>query len=226
MLYYNIAVDPQYLDNNGEPFTPLPTSCTFQFSNGTEKNASTPTTFRAPLGTFSINNVTWNGHQVLTKKVSIYLDSDLLWSPQVNCTLPITTSLSLSSSTSTVGFKINVNGRLTCNEEGVSYAPILLSYSVTNGETWNKVTQTYTSPNGEYSAIWMPTASGHYIVKATWSGNTTFPKSSIQTYLAVLPVQEQNVISVTSNSKVSDLSFNSTTNELRFNLTGPSESTG
>ena len=72
----------------------------------------------------------------------------------------------------------------------------------------------------------MPTVSGLYIVKAIWSGNTTFPKSSIQTYLSVLPVQDQNVISVTSNSKVSNLIFNSSTHELCFYITKPSESSG
>ena len=228
MIYYDITVDPQYLDNTRKPFTPLPTSSTFQFSNETEKNASTPIAFHAPLGTFSLNNVTWNGYDVLTfaNRISIYLDSDLVWRPQVNCTLPTFTSLSLNSSTSAVGFQISVNGRLTCNEEGVSYAPVLLSYSVTDGETWNELTQTHTSLNGEYSAIWMPTVSGLYIVKAIWSGNTTFPKSSIQTYLSVLPVQEQNVISVTSNSKASNLIFNSSTHELRFYITKPSESSG
>jgi len=226
MLYYDITVDPQYLDNEKKTFTPLPSSCVFEFSNGTEKNASSPIILRAPLGSFTIKNVTWNGYGVLPRKVSIYLDSDLVWRPLVNCTLPTTNSLILSSSTSSVGFNINVNGRLTFNQEGISYAPILLLYSVTNGDTWNEITQTYTSPTGEYSAIWMPTASGHYIVKAIWYGNTTFPESSIQTYLAVLPVQEQNVISVSSNSKVSNLVFNSSTNELRFNLTELSEPTG
>jgi outer membrane protein assembly factor BamB len=226
MIYYNLTIEPKYLNNKGNPFTPLPTSCTCEFSNETEKNASTPISFHAPLGAFSIKNVYWNGYEVLTERIPIYLDSDLIWKPNVNCTLPTITTLSLSSSTSSVGFKIDINGRLTCNEEGISSAPILLSYSVTDGDTWNELTQTYTSEIGEYSAIWMPTVSGHYVIKALWSGNRTFPKSSIQTYLAVSPVEEQSVISVASNSKVYNIIYNSSAKELSFNVTEPSESLG
>jgi len=44
--------------------------------------------------------------------------------------------------------------------------------------------------------------------------------------MVVLPVQEQNVISVSSNSKVSNLVFNSSINEIHFSLSDLTEPTG
>jgi len=154
------------------------------------------------------------------------LTSDMVWSPSINCILPTSLFTSLSSSTSYFGFKIEINGNLTCNEVGLSETPILLSYSVTGGESWNDITFINTDSNGGYSAVWMPPATGNYLVKATWTGNATYPGTTTTINLAVIPFEEQNVFSVTSNSTVSALAFNSTSRELSFTVTGPSGTPG
>jgi len=135
-------------------------------------------------------------------------------------------SISLSSSTSYVGFKVEINGNFTCNGIGYPEAPILLSYSVTGGESWNDITLVNTSSDGGYFAIWLPPATGSYFVKATWTGNPTYPGATTTVNLAVIPFEEQNVFSVTSNSTVSALAFNSTSRELSFTVTGSSGTTG
>lgn len=226
MLYFNITVDPRFYDNRGEPLVPSPSSWTILFPNGTRKMVSSETTFYGPMGTYSIESVVWKGYQVLRQPASIFMASNITWNPKIDCILPTNLSLSLSSSTSYVGFKIEINGNLTCNEEGVLSAPILLSYSATTGQSWNDITLINTTSNGRYSAVWMPQATGNYIVKAIWSGNSTYPGTSATVSLAVIPFEEQSVFSVTSNSTISALAFNSTGRELSFTVTGPSGTTG
>ena len=140
--------------------------------------------------------------------------------------LSSTISISLSSSTSYVGFKVGINGSLTCNEVGLSGAPIVLSYSVTGGDSWNDITLVDTASDGGYSAEWMPYATGNYLVRAIWSGNATYWETNTTVSLAVTPFKEQSVFSVTSNSTVSELAFNSTSRELSFTVTGPTGTTG
>ncbi len=66
-------------------------------------------------------------------------------------------SISCSSPTSYIGFKVNVNGRLTfLNGSGISGVPILLSYSINNGESWSDITLTNTSIDGSYFVQWIP----------------------------------------------------------------------
>lgn len=227
MLYFNIEIDPMFYDNRGEPFVSLPSSWNILFPNGTSKTAYGPEIYYGQMGTYSIGNIIWKGREVFTRKpVSIFLDSNLTWNPRIDCILPTTLSLSLSSSTSYVGFKIEIDGNLTCNEKGVSSAPILLSYSVTTGKSWNDITLVETGIDGNFSAVWMPSATGNYLVKAIWDGNSTFPATSGMVNLAVIPFQEQNVFSVTSNSTITALSFDSESRELSFNVTGPSGTIG
>jgi len=80
--------------------------------------------------------------------------------------------------------------------------------------------------DGSYSTIWEPSATGNYIVRAEWTGNATFPGSKASWSLAATPFEEQAVFTVTSNSTVSMLAFNSTSMELRFTVSGPPGTTG
>jgi hypothetical protein len=72
----------------------------------------------------------------------------------------------------------------------------------------------------------MPTASGYFILKAEWAGNSTFLLADATITLSVLPYADQYVFSVESNSTISNLVFNSQTNQLSFNASGPSGTTG
>jgi len=135
-------------------------------------------------------------------------------------------SISLSSSTSFVGFQVGINGTLASSGVGLSGTPILLSYSVTDGESWNEVTLVNTVSGGGYSAVWIPTATGYYLVRATWAHDSIVPRTNAVVSLAVIPFREQNVFAVESNSTISALAFNSTAYELSFDASGPSGTTG
>jgi outer membrane protein assembly factor BamB len=226
MLYYTMTIDPEFVDNIGKPFAPEPYSCTFLFSNGTEKNASIPATFSAPLGTLSIVKVFWRDTEVLKQKTAMYIDINTIWRPQVQCKLPTDLKINLNSGTSLIGFKVEITGNAACNGLGLVDIPILLSYSVTKGETWNEITQVSTSAEGDYSAIWMPSATGNYLVNASWSGDFTYPSSITTINLAVTPFEEQNVFSVTSNSTLSAIVYDSTNREFSFTVTGPTGTNG
>ena len=139
---------------------------------------------------------------------------------------PTLLSISLSSTSTTFGFKVGINGELTSNQLGLAGFPIRLSYSVTQGQTWNDISLINTSSEGKYSVEWMPSATGVYTVKAFWAGNSSYPQTAVTANLAVISFEEQTVFSVASNSTVTGLTFNSTSKELRFNLSGVTGTTG
>lgn len=229
-LYFNITVDPRFYDNRGEPLVPSPSSWTILFSNGTKKTASSTETYYGPMGAYSIESVVWKELRLSPlhptaqhpgiRLASFFLDSNTTWTPRINCTLPTSPSLSLSSSTSFIGFQVGIDGSLTCNEVGVSDAGMLLSYSVTSGESWNDITFVNTFSDGSYSAVWMPSATGNYLVRAIWEGNSTYPGSSTIVSFAVTSSEGKNVFAVESNSTISALAFNSTSLELSFSASG------
>jgi len=224
---YSLTVDPIFYDNTGTALI-QPSLWSIGFPNGTTRTVSSSVTFnQTQAGDYSIVSIIWKGTEVvpdITPTTS--LTSDILWSPSINCLLPTSLSISLSSSTSYIGFKVEINGNLTCNEVGLCGTSILLSYSITGGETWNDITLVNTTSGGGYSATWIPSATGNYLVRAIWSGNSTYPGTTTIINLAVIPFKEQNVFSVTSNSTISELAFNSTSRELSFTVTGPSGTTG
>lgn len=137
-----------------------------------------------------------------------------------------TLAVTCRSSTSYSGFNVEIKGSLTFNGTGLSGAPILLSYSVTGGKSWEDLTLVYTSSDGSYSAVWMPSVTGNYLLKAAWEGNDSYSGVSVKVSFSVTPFAEQSVFSVTSNSTISELSFNSISRELSFGVSGDSGTTG
>jgi hypothetical protein len=137
-----------------------------------------------------------------------------------------TIDVSCKSTTAYYGFKVEINGNLSTNRTPISGAPILLSYSVTEGSSWENLTLVYTGSDGGFLAIWMPSVSGNYLIKARWEGSLTTNAASTIVSLALAPYAEQNVFSVISNSTVSTLAFNSTSDKLSFIVTGPSGTFG
>jgi hypothetical protein len=170
-----------------------------------------------------------NTNQTATFESGIAKKSDLSIPEipgQPESTPNATLTVSLDCSTTYIGFKVEIDGNLTYNGTAISGAPILLSYSVTDGNSWNDITRVNTTSDGKYSAVWMPSATVNYLVKAAWAGNSTHLGASTIVNLAVTAFKEQNVFSVTSNSTVSQFSFNSTSRELSFTVSGPSGTTG
>jgi len=139
--------------------------------------------------------------------------------------LPIL-NLACASSTSKLGFQVEIKGNLASGEKGFSGAPIQISYSVTGGNSWENLTLLYTNSDGSFLATWTPSVTGYYLIKAGWSGNATFPATNTVVTLVIAPLAAQTFFAVASNSTVSDLNFNSTSLELSFTVSGSSETTG
>lgn len=134
--------------------------------------------------------------------------------------------VSCKSSTSYSGFKVEIKGSLAINGTAISSAPILLSYSVNGGKSWADLTLVNTGSDGSYSAVWMPSVTGNYLIKATYEGNDDYSGTTEVVSLAVTQYSQKNVFSVSSNSTVSSLAFNSTSRELSFTVTGESGTFG
>jgi hypothetical protein len=76
--------------------------------------------------------------------------------------------------------------------------------------------------------VWNPSVSGNYGIEAMWSGDSNYSRASAIYNFEIAPFgnQNQNVFSVTSNSTLTSLAFDSATNELSFGVSGPSGTTG
>jgi hypothetical protein len=137
-----------------------------------------------------------------------------------------TLDLSCKSTDYYSGFNVEIEGNLAFNGTAISYAPILLSYSVTGGKSWEDLTLVNTDSDGHYSATWMPSVTGNYLIKATYDGDKDYIGTSTTVNLAVTKSVENVLFSVTSNSTLTSLIFNSQTRELSFTVTGPQGTTG
>jgi hypothetical protein len=137
-------------------------------------------------------------------------------------------TLDIKSTAAYLAFRADISGRLTikANNTAIVGADVKLEYTTTNGETWTTLTQTKTNTEGVYSASWWPAVTGDYIIRASWDGNETYCGVEATSSLSVTPYAEKYVFSVSSNSTVSALAFNSTSRELSFTVTGPSGTTG
>jgi hypothetical protein len=147
--------------------------------------------------------------------------------PTPNPSLP-TPSIDLScrSTTTVTGFKVEINGNLSLNGNSISDQPVLISYSVTGGKSWQSLTLIKTLPDGHFTAVWQPNVNGNYLVKATVDRSSTMNEATKVVNLALTPDAEQNVFTLTSNSTVTQFAFNSTTQELGFVVAGPSGTEG
>jgi hypothetical protein len=129
-------------------------------------------------------------------------------------------AISCKSSTSYSNFRVQINGNLTINGTGISGLPVLLSYSVTGGESWQDLTLVDTDSIGNYAAVWLPSVTGNYMLKAVFEGSEKYLNASTIVNFALEPNADQNVFSVTSNSTITGLMFDSAKNELSFNVSG------
>jgi len=225
---YSLTINPAFKDNTGSTLDVQPSSWTVQLPNGTSRTLSTLTTYNQTQGgNYSITSIIWQGKEVVPLVIpSTKLTASSVWNPSINCRLPTSVTIELSTISTYVGFKATITGNLTCNKAPLPRVTILLEYSVTGGKTWNTLTMATTRVDGGYLAEWVPSVTGDYIVRATWTGNSTYPMSSTTVNMAVTPTQERYVFSVSSNSTVSAFAFNSTGNELSFTVSGPSGTMG
>ena len=137
-------------------------------------------------------------------------------------------TLSCKGSASISEFTTQIEGYLSVDGQGLPDAPIRVQYSVNGGKTWNDLTYVYSDSNGYYSAIWLPSVTGNYLFVANYEGKDTLLGTSSEIInFAVTNFAEKNTLfSVSSNSTVSALDFNSTSLALNFIVSGPSGSKG
>jgi hypothetical protein len=137
-----------------------------------------------------------------------------------------TIDLSCRGTATSTGFKIEINGRLSYNGAAISGELVSVSYSVTGGSSWESLTSVKTGSDGGFAVLWAPSVTGDYMIKAQWAGNSTFNEASTVVNLALTPYSEESMFQVTSNSTISEFAFNSTSRELSFTVSGPSNTTG
>jgi len=139
---------------------------------------------------------------------------------------PTDLSIRLSSSSSDAGLRIGITGNLSSNGVGLPSVPVLLSYSLTEGQTWTEISQPVTTSTGGYSALWTPMATGKYVVRAVNVENATIQGATAFADLAVVEYDTESFFSVTSNSTISSLSYESANRELKFDVSGSNGTTG
>lgn len=102
---------------------------------------------------------------------------------------------------------------------------VVLYYTLLGVQNWYPISSTMTDDNGNYSILWIPSATGCFFLKAEWNGNTTHIASNGTVTLSVI-YQNTYAFSVESNSTVSGLAFNMTTQALNFSVSGETGTTG
>lgn len=136
-------------------------------------------------------------------------------------------TLSCLSETSQQTFNVfKISGDLTSDGTAIPRAPLDISYSATGGESWQDLTRVYTATDGSYLALWLPTVTGHYQLKATYKGDQDNLGISKTIEFAIEPSIDRNVFSISSDSTITALTFNGDTKELSFNVTGDSGTSG
>lgn len=147
--------------------------------------------------------------------------------PTPGSNLPIPSlSFYCASSTTTSSFKVEIQGALAYNGTGISGTGVAFSYSANGGASWHDLAYLITGDYGNFSAVWMPSASGNYIIKGVWQSDGVYSSTSTTVNFSVTPSQNQNTFSVSSNSTLSSLTFDSTQNKLGFTVSGPSGTAG
>lgn len=148
--------------------------------------------------------------------------------PQSN---PLKTTLTVScqSLTALSSFQVSINGNLSYQGIGIPDATIALYYSINEGSTWQQLTTVNTDANGNFVAEWLPSVTGNYMLNATYAGDTVYPAASTIVNFVMTPDLSGNpqvAFSIASNSTVTDFTFNSTSQQLSFVVSGPSGTHG
>jgi parallel beta-helix repeat protein len=140
--------------------------------------------------------------------------------------MPTSISVSIKAPSSVLGFSVDIYGQLNdIHGVGLSNELVVLYYTLPGIQNWYPISSTMTDDNGNYSVFWIPSATGCFFLKAEWNGNTTHIASNGTVTLSVI-YQNAYAFSVESNSTVSGLAFNMTTQALSFSVSGETGTTG
>jgi PKD repeat protein len=140
--------------------------------------------------------------------------------------MPTSISVSINASSSVLGFSVGIYGQLNdIHGVGLSDELVVLYYTLPGVQNWYPISSFMTGDNGSYTVLWIPSATGYFFLKAEWNGNTTHIASNGTVTLSVI-YQNTYAFSVESNSTVSGLAFNMTTQALSFSVSGETGTTG
>ena len=136
-------------------------------------------------------------------------------------------SISTEGSTYQVGSTLSVKGKLSdLKGNALDDKTVILSSSLDGGVSWEQVGSGKTDATGQYNVQWLIQASGTFKLKAEWAGTNSLSSSSVTTAVSFLPVEDQTVFFVESNSTVTALKFDSENHMLSFNVTGEAGTKG
>ena len=103
----------------------------------------------------------------------------------------------------------------------------MISYSLDGGISWFELTYINAQEDGSFYAIWHPSVTGNFLLKAISPVTTQFSQATTIVNLAVTPTSESNTIfSSLLQLHALELSFDSATDELSFIVLGPPGTTG
>ena len=141
--------------------------------------------------------------------------------------IPTEVSISTSSSSTVVGFQVEITGSLVDEYgSGLENEIVVLWHTFEGTITWTPFASAPTDSNGRYYAVWIPLSTGYFTIKAEWAGNATHYGSNSSTTINSIAFDGEYVFSVESNSTISELFFNSTNRPLSFNAQGDSGTQG
>jgi hypothetical protein len=134
--------------------------------------------------------------------------------------------MSTSTEIQEIGYRIDITGTFTCEGMPVPNAQILLSYALSSlpGD-WNSITVVTTDPEGSYICSWLPTATGLFTIRASYVG-TDYNDVEVSRNVSVLQTSEKGFFFIESNSTLTSLTFNSSSREIFFTVSGSSGTIG
>jgi hypothetical protein len=146
----------------------------------------------------------------------------------VTCTsIPTSISILTNCSSTLDAFKVEVKGTLLdIYDRRLNGETIVLSYTFAGIGIWTPITSDWTDDLGEYRIVWFPPATGNYLLKAEWSGNSSYFGVSNTIAVSTVPYENQYVFAVESNSTISDLTFDRDSGKLSFGVSGVNGTTG
>lgn len=145
----------------------------------------------------------------------------------VTVMMPTTLSVTTNSTSTVLGYIVNIYGNLSdAHGNGLTNELVMLYYTFPGSSTWYPISSGNTDANGQYYVQWMPQATGYFTILAEWTGNATHLASNSTVNLSVLPYQSTYAFSVESNSTVTGLAFDTTSQMLSFSVSGPNGTTG
>jgi len=174
-----------------------------------------------------IHSYTHAGDFNVTLTVSDSENMSASCSQTILVVMPTSMSISTNATSSVIGYVVSINGTLNdIYGNPIGNEPVVLYYTFPGITSVFPMTASTTDDNGQYSAQWIPTATGTYCLIAEWTGNMTYSGARNNVTMSCLYAMTQYIFSVESNSSISALAFNTTSLELAFTASGPSGTSG